>query len=557
MLKTFYALNMLYLVRTLLHFCQIHSLAREPRNDILFLCQHYRDQLESIRCHLSPKVVEESFLQTPFLRQLPVQEQRRCYQTLLAQEPPFLNMLAPSQAESGHIRSQSASGVMRSPGISRASLPDFLCPPQSRNVKSSNMRTAYTTSKLGEQPKTSPQTTSSSRDSSSRYRVVSAPNSRRSSPTDRQPGSNPRVQPAHNKHLTIQIPASPYNEPTFSHSVTNVLPVSMYQAGRQCSRSQAGFTGERVAQPPVTRASIADMQSRPGVMTGNQRARQSHPASSGTHKPEQRLSRLHVVNPDHETLSSVTCEETEKETHKLHLVGPEGVYQSPPTSSKPSPATIKTRTASTNPPPDSNIDAIPPSTDILAELSANIDAALQVSNHPRTTLTPGTILPQQTNRPFTSRAHSAPHNTLPPSLTIGNPAHQNPLAGSMARANALRYSQQHLTHSLAPMPTSGPTSPPLAPAPLSVYKAWQPVLVPASSPKTDISPLDSAISEYNFQFSNFGQVKDVDGMEHYLATHNRIASHDVRPLTQSFDSNKLAMEYRAALPAFEDGYGGR
>jgi hypothetical protein len=53
------------------------------------------------------------------------------------------------------------------------------------------------------------------------------------------------------------------------------------------------------------------------------------------------------------------------------------------------------------------------------------------------------------------------------------------------------------------------------------------------------------------------QVKDIDGMGHYFATHNRQASHHVQEVIQSLDSSILAMEYQAALPQFDEGYGRR
>jgi hypothetical protein len=52
-------------------------------------------------------------------------------------------------------------------------------------------------------------------------------------------------------------------------------------------------------------------------------------------------------------------------------------------------------------------------------------------------------------------------------------------------------------------------------------------------------------------------VKDVDGMGHYFAIHNRQASQAVQEVSGCLDSSKLAMEYRAALPDFDEGYGGR
>ena len=522
----------------------------------MFLCQLYRSQVEAIRCYLQPKVVEENFLRTAFLNKLPVQEQRKCYQTLLAQEPPSLKTLAPSQPDVIHPRSHSASGVTKSQGIARASLPDFLCPPQSQNVKSSHMHTAQTTPKLVQPTQTSPQTTFASKDSASRYRVVSAPNIRRTSPTDARDAANPQAQASSNKQLRLQIPTSSQHQRAFSHSVTNIDPVAMHQVGQQCLKSRPVSTGTRIAQPPAKHAPMLTTPPMPGTSFRHQIPRKTPPQNSSAPVPEQRSSRLHVVNPDGE---APACDKSQGETQKLHLVGSEGVYQSPPTSSKPSPAINKTSTASNTSLPAFEVNGTPPPNDILAELSANIDAALQVSNHPCTSPPPATIQPHETNRPLVPRAHSAPFTTLPASLSIGNASHRHSTtpqtsvpAGSITRTNALRYSQQQPpAPSLASIISDGLASPTLTPAPLSFYKAYQPNSAPASPPNLDMSPLDSACAEYNSQFANFGQLKDVDGMGHYLATHA------VRPVSKSFDSSQLAMEYRAALPEFEDGYGGR
>jgi len=550
---------MLYLVRTLLHFCQIRNLTWEPREGILFLCQLYRSQVEAIRCRLQPKIVEENFLRTAFLNKLPVQEQRKCYQTLLAQEPPSLKTLAPPQPDAIHTRSQSASGVTRSQGIARASLPDFLCPPQSQNVKSSHMHTAQTTPKLVQPTQPSPQTTFASKDSASRYRVVSAPNIRRTSPTDPGFAANPQAQAFSNKQLKLQIPTSSQHQRSFSHSVTNVDPVAMHQVGQQCLKPRPVSTGTRTAQPPAKHAPMVTNPPMPSTSSRHQIPRKTAPQSSSAPMPEQRSSRLHVVNPDGE---APACDESQGEKQKLHLVGSGGLYQSPPTSSKPSPAINKTSTASNTSLPAFEVNGTSPPNDILAELSANIDAALQVSNHPCTSPPPATIQPQEMNRPLMPRAHSAPFTTLPASLSIGNPSHRHSTtpqtsasAGSITRTNALRYSQQQpLAPSLASIISDGLASPTLTPAPLSFYKAYQPNSAPTSPPNLDMSPLDSACAEYNSQFANFGQVKDVDGMGHYFATQNQTGSHAV---SKSFDSSQLAMEYRAALPEFEDGYGGR
>lgn len=548
---------MVYLVRTLLHFCQIRGLAWEPRNGIHFLCQHYGDQLQSIRNQLNLDSIERNFLRTVFVSQLPFQEQRRCYRTLLGREPPSTTPLAPPATEGNHTQSQSASGPPRAQGISRASLPDFLCPPGSQKVKSSQSRTTHTTSTLMEHTGLSLHTT---RDSRSRYRVSSTPSSRHTSPTNPQLGSNPQVQLPNIVHSTNQASVPSQHGRAVSYSTPNIL-----APRQQCTNMRAGVSGLRAAGPPAKSTPIADLLPL-DTRTTYQIPRKSPPQASGTLIPEQRPSRLHIVKPDGEAVSRTMYNiESKEETHNLHLVGPQGVYQTSLTSRNPLPATSEATNVSQNPPLIFELDTTPPHNTILAELSADIDAALQVSNHPCTS--PPPALPQSYDlyRPSVPRTQSAPLSTLPASLSVGNappllpstPPHHTPFAGSTTQTNASRYSKQYSPPFFAQVPNGVPASPPFTPAPLSVYKAYQPTIVPTSGQAYPISPPDSAGAEDRIRPTSFAQVKDVDGMGHYFAIHNRQASQAVQEVSGCLDSSKLAMEYRAALPDFDEGYGGR
>ncbi|KAG9194485.1 hypothetical protein G6011_04520 [Alternaria panax] len=286
--------------------------------------------------------------------------------------------------------------------------------------------------------------------------------------------------------------------------------------------------------------------------------RKSPPQSSGTPIPKQRSSRLDVFNLDGETVSRTQYKtDTEEEAHDLHLVGPQGVYQAPQNLHNPLPAANEATTVVQNPPPVFESDTKPPQNDILAELYA----ALQVSSHPCTSPPPALPQPHNPKRQSVSRTQPAPLNILPASLTIGNapltPPQNHSFASPMTQANALRYSKQYSPPSFAQTPNNVPASPPLTPAPLSVYKAYQLTAVPTLEQAYPISPPDSAATEQRTRSTSFMQVKDVDGMGHYFATHNRQASQHVQEVSQILDSSILAMEYRAALPEFDAGYGGK
>jgi hypothetical protein len=541
---------MLYLVRTLLHFCQIRGLAWEPRKDIHFLCQHYGDQLQSIRSLLNPDFIERKFLRTAFVSRLPFEEQRRCYRTLTGREPPSATTLAPPTAEGNHIRSRSASELPRVQGISRASLPDFLCPPESQKIKTSHPRAEHATSTLMEHTGPSSNAAAYTRDSRSRYRMSSAPSSRRTSPTDPQSGSNPQMQFSNLKPSSEPAPSLSLHERAASYSTPNAHP---------------GVPGPCVAQVPAKNTSSARSPLL-DIRTTHRIPEKSSPEGFGTSVPEQRLSRLQVVNSAGETISRTRYDaEAKEEAYNLHVVGPQGVYQAPQNHPSPPPTASEATTLSQNSPPIFELDATPPPHDILAELSADIDAALQVSHHPRTSPQPALPQSHDSYRPPVPRTQSASLSTLPASLMVGNaspqlpstPPHNTPSTYPTTQTNASRYSRQYPPPSFAQAPNSLPASPPLTPAPLSVYKAYQPTTIPNSGQVYPVSPPDSAGTEHRIRPTSFMQVKDIDGMGHYFATHNRQASHHVQEVIQSLDSSMLAMEYQAALPQFDEGYGRR
>ncbi|CAG5163645.1 uncharacterized protein ALTATR162_LOCUS6513 [Alternaria atra] len=103
-LRTFQGLNMIYLVRTLLHFCQIRGLAWEPRNGIHFLCQHYGDQLQSIRSQLNLDSIERNFLRTgENLHQPPYWPLRQQKEITLGRSP-LLGHREPKESLAPHYR---------------------------------------------------------------------------------------------------------------------------------------------------------------------------------------------------------------------------------------------------------------------------------------------------------------------------------------------------------------------------------------------------------------------------------------------------------------------
>ncbi|KAL5113317.1 hypothetical protein ACEQ8H_008812 [Pleosporales sp. CAS-2024a] len=94
-LRSYKSLNKLYLIKTLVHYCNVQGLAWDPRTDLLFLCQHYGDEVKSIRAQLDPKTIQLNFLGTHFFTQISLEDQRRCYQTLLGTDPPPTMAITP------------------------------------------------------------------------------------------------------------------------------------------------------------------------------------------------------------------------------------------------------------------------------------------------------------------------------------------------------------------------------------------------------------------------------------------------------------------------------
>lgn len=105
-----------------------------------------------------------------------------------------------------------------------------------------------------------------------------------------------------------------------------------------------------------------------------------------------------------------------------------------------------------------------------------------------------------------------------------------------------------------------PVSPPLTPAPLAVYKAYQPTSQ-SQSRSMPASPLPPAARMVPVSCSPPDSAKGVDSQRRYGGEDAEYKGEDILQQVQaeierSLDAGILAMEYRAELPEFEDGYGG-
>lgn len=188
---------MLYLVKTLVHYCRVRDLAWDPRKDLLFLCQQYGEEVQAIRGYLDQKAVQQNFLGTPFFSRLGPADQHRCYQILLGTEPPPVMAITPpapgykhSASNSEDITRPRVTCHKSSPSLNMQSSTSLLSPPIGGKRTASSDRAASNQLKPTELPASSnarpymASTAGQSRDSRSRYRPTSAPVTREGSPND-------------------------------------------------------------------------------------------------------------------------------------------------------------------------------------------------------------------------------------------------------------------------------------------------------------------------------------------------------------------------------------
>ncbi|KAJ4368019.1 hypothetical protein N0V83_006374 [Neocucurbitaria cava] len=476
-LKTYKGLSMLYLVKTLVHLCRVRDLAWDPRKDILFLCQRYGEDVQSIRGQLNQREVQQNFLGTAFFFRLSPEDQRRCYQILLGKEPPPVMAVTPPAPSNSHKYSHSASEIPRPRLVSQNASPalgirpsaELLSPPLPGKPVSSRQHAAKTESQpaeLATSPKVPPELPTSARDSRSRYRPISAPNSRNNSPKGPQPRSvgaenmiNPRSQ------MTSSLTPNPvfppgrrsmpnlnggvvpiaYTQPfvanggALSQQPFQMMPIEMsatpapFNPGQKHLKSQLGLGGDYLLpamrsdnKPPITKNPIM-----PNSRTAYQGPHKARVEQSRTPKPQSQSGSLHVVSPKGEAAPlQQYARDLDEVTTKLHLVGPEGVY-SPPESKQSTHEHIASTSQQSN--NVFELDAAPQQQNVIvAELEADINAAMQEtqgadtnisaeisSKHSQPLQQSKSSQQDEPNRPPNPRTQSAPAPALPASLTAG------------------------------------------------------------------------------------------------------------------------------------------
>jgi hypothetical protein len=595
------------------HYCRVRDLAWDPRKDILFLCQHYGEDIQRIRLQLDQKAVQQNFLGTSLFSRLSPQDQRRCYQVLLGTDPPPVMAITPPAPLAGHKHSASANGVSdkprisshkSSPSLNAQTSPELLSPPLPGKSHSSRQQASDVPIQISELPastnahqRTPTEQGTAARDSRSRYRPISAPNTRNVSPVDaqitvpkmrhtrqhsQQLATPTQSQPSHRASSSqLQLPSSLASAPAGAHSSKsmpnlNIGPLPPYafsqtpllnhpapnphiymapaemsatpvplNPGQQHTKSQVGLGGAM----PIQRHNnlpITEQPMPPRARDAHQTQHQIRAELSASPMPEGRMTQLHVVNPDQST------------THEIQSQAGRCSYTSNDTQVQAPPAPIE-------------LDATCPISHFIAELSVDRATPAPDSHHAHsiqhksqvqqswslphpplasTALQGSPVSPpdsyttaeqQHAIRPLNPRIHSAPPTTLPTSLMPGGSSTHHRTssttssqAAAIPTTNASRYSRFYA--SLTP-PSSTPASP------QQTYKAYH----PAPAGMVLSPPLDGVAERESRGDGKLGG--DGDGnVKNGGLGHTRNASGD------SVGSEELAREYRVVLPGFGDGY---
>ncbi|KAF2690466.1 hypothetical protein K458DRAFT_105955 [Lentithecium fluviatile CBS 122367] len=391
--ETYKGLNMLYLVKTMIHYCNSQGLVWDPKKDMLFLCQNYGKEIEVIRSQLNARQVQENFLGTPFVSRLPPDVKRRCYHVLLGvdKEPPPSMSLTPAPPV-GHRPTVSASEISARPRMpSHKSTPSlntmqqpssFLSPPlpgKSRKQQTTPQSAPATqTSIVAPQPQNNAANPPAERDSRSRYRHTSAPNtpnaSRQVSPEVRghyasrprsaegAPHQQANASRHHAQAIGIQKIAQvprPQEIPSHASAPMPALPIGMRPQksmpnmnGRPIGSVPVFAHGQNTT-PPVPKVPVVNKQTissvvpqhknvsqrtevhgGPQVMphSNNQDMPRSSVASNGPQPKAQPLP-PHTGRTVHSQLAAdATGMNSSRNTYNAnpHVVGPRGIFPSAP-----------------------------------------------------------------------------------------------------------------------------------------------------------------------------------------------------------------------------------
>ncbi|KAH7089234.1 hypothetical protein FB567DRAFT_426404, partial [Paraphoma chrysanthemicola] len=250
-LRSYKGLNMLHLVKSLVHYCRVRDLAWDPRKDLLFLCQHYGEEVQSIRDHLDPRAVQQNFLGTPFFSRLGSADQHRCYQILLGTKPPPAMALTPPASNHKHSASHAESGTRprvishkSSPSLNVQPSTGLLSPPLGGKRKAPTQELSELPAPVNSKSHVVSELPAPARDSRSRYRPISAPVTREGSPSE-LPSTTSNVRPTQ--------PLSHPGMPSYTQSAMQQTPAT----GMANSHFQIPGSHSNISPPGVTQSQTA------------------------------------------------------------------------------------------------------------------------------------------------------------------------------------------------------------------------------------------------------------------------------------------------------------
>jgi hypothetical protein len=599
---------MLYLIKTLVHYCRVRDLAWDPRKDILFLCQHYGEDIQAIRLQLDQKAVQQNFLGTPLFSRLSPVDQRKCYQILLGTDPPPVMAITPPQPPFGHKHSASAQDISNkprisahrpSPSLNAQTSTELLSPPLLGKPDPSRRHTSDIQTQISELPastdtqqrSTSEQGTAA-RESRSRYRPMSSINTQYVTPVD------PHVaipKTRHTRQFSHQLIAPTKVHQSYRASSYQLQPpgnLAPAPMGAHSSKSMpnlnAGplpayaFSQTPVLNPPnpLIYKSSVDISTTSAPLNSGQQHMKSPPALEGNLMPQQRHSNLRVTNQplplqarnSHQTQQPARAELSaspmpEARATQLHVVNPDHSTtvevqsrissQSSQTSDLPVQAPVE-------------LDAECRIGQFIAELS--VDRATpapeshrdahstqhqqQRQDHQHSSLQPNPLFHSSTPlqaSPVSPPDSSAPPITTEPALRPLNPRTHS--APSTTLPTSLMPGGSSTHHRTQSSTTSASTAIPTTNA--SRYTRFYASFTPPSSTPGSPQQTYKAYQPSPAAMTLSPPVLSPDGVVEKRDVGSGGGGHkrDVSCDSTGSSSEELAQEYRVVLPGFGEGYG--
>lgn len=505
----------------MVHFCTAQDLAWNPREDVLYLCKNFSNQVQAIRAGLDTMAVQHNFLGTGFLARLSREDQRICYRVLLGKEPPPVMAITPPVPQYGHARVVSDYSLPKSRSNPRLSTPDMrkrtesalLSPPlpgTSKSTRSDSVITITEPTEPSEWTRGPSESSAPKFNSRSRYRSVSATKLRTTGPKHFPPIEDV-LQTASKPKLVVRQASAQYMPTT----VSQVQQTSINGRDVGSTRTDDTTTSRPRYQADTSRCSRPLYNTLGCEKYSTEQTEHSSDDSNGLFRKSQTL-----------------------------LASSHGQANLAPTGSTPTSKTFELESTSYG-------------NEAVSGQSGN-DAISQLLEDPLL----DEKKQQQLMRPTIPRVRSAPHDGVPSSLIAGQGAtshsHSRNASGNempelvqtytgSIETNATRYSRYYSQPSSGS--TSNASSPQLIPAPLNIYRAYKPDSTPLSLP---LPSTDGYIDP-----ANLTPLDDCNASQHDLSMDDRAQDQDPQRVNIPQSSTEFAQNYRAELPDYEDGYGAK